>query len=43
MRGFISFAAPASPHFSSFSARETEETFFIARTYYFFAPLSSTT
>jgi hypothetical protein len=33
MRGFISFAAPASPHFSSFSARETEETFFIARTF----------
>ena len=31
MRGFINFAALASPSSSSFLARETEETFFIAQ------------
>jgi len=29
MRGFISFAAPASLSFTNFPAREPEETFFI--------------
>jgi hypothetical protein len=43
MRGFINFAAPAPCLLSSFFRRETEETFFIARTFYFYLLFSSVT
>src|SRR5260370_40356359 len=39
MRGFISFAAPASLSFTNFPAREPEETFFISPTSNFYFPI----
>jgi len=42
MRGFINFAPPIPHTSSSFLARETEETFFIAQTSKIFMSYSST-